>query len=220
MTQHDDIDEERAALIDRNIELAFALAHEIVEQPARLDELPSGAMVFVVPPDDPAFAEAQTNRALRAARTGNEAYLWRLDAPAGERAAFRARVITPRWPMEGIDPAAVYYRAIDTLVVDFFHGRREGVPLPGERFGVLFIDEGTEEVVVNILPQFLSRVVRRDYALIDVLLRPETELHGITQAEVRQIRNMLAHSTSEAAAPPAEFLTIVAHMEKLEALTA
>lgn len=213
-------DDARAAQIERNIELAFQFAKELVEDPTRMEQLPAEATVFVAPPDDPGFNEEQLGRAMRAAKTNKQVYLWRLGAPTGERAAFLTRVFAPRWPTHGIDPAAVYDRVSDTLVVDFFRGRRPGIPIPSEVFGLLFVDEQTEEVVGNILPEFLSRVVRRDVALIDVLLRPETELHGITRQEVGQIRDALRRDAAAPAAPPASFATLVERMEHLEPLTA
>src|SRR5690242_7090819 len=62
----DTMDDARAVQIERNIDLAFQFAQELVEDPARMTELPSEATVFVAPPDDPRFNEEQLARAMRA----------------------------------------------------------------------------------------------------------------------------------------------------------
>jgi hypothetical protein len=216
----DRTDEAKAAQIERNIELAFAFAQEIVDDPARLEQLPVEATVFVAPIDDQALVREQGGRALEAAKTTRNTYLWLLGAVEGERAARHVRFFTPRWPTRDIEPAAVYDRPSDTLIVDFFHGRRRGIAIPSEAFGLLIVDEQTEEVVANILPQFLSRLVRRDYTLIDGLLRPETDLHGITREEAVSLRDALRREAAAPAAPPAAFPDLIAHMEHLQPLTA
>ncbi|HEU5430632.1 MAG TPA: hypothetical protein VFU81_03165, partial [Thermomicrobiales bacterium] len=205
MSDREAMDDERAAFIDANIDLAFRFLEELFDEPARIEQVPSGSTVYVVPPDAPAVWRGQTARALRAAESGKAAYLWRLGVPAGERAAWRAHVIAPHWPTEGIDPAALYDRASDTLVIDFFRGRRQGVPIPSESYGLLYVDQETDEVVVNVMPQFLAGVVHRDSSLIDLLLHPATQLRGITVDEVREMRNSLLHAEADSLAPLASF---------------
>jgi hypothetical protein len=213
-------DDSRNAFVEANIDLAFQFLEEIIDEPTRGEHLPSGSTVYVVPPDAPALLRGQTGRALRAAQAGASAYLWRLGVPPGERAAWRAHVISPHWPTEGIDPAALYDRASDTLVIDFFRGRRQGKPIPSEAQGLLYVDEETDEVVVNVVPQFLGAVVSRDPNLIDVLLRPETELRGMTADEAREMRDSLAGGDAAAPETLASFADLATRMERLEPLTA
>jgi hypothetical protein len=219
MNERNELGDEQAAFIDANIDLAFSFLEEIIDEPDRIGQMPSGSTVYVVPPDAPAVLRGQTARALRAAQAGKNAWLWRLGVSGGDRAAWRAHVVSPRWPTEGIDPAALYDHASDTLVVDFFRGRRQGGPIPSESFGMLYVDQDTDEVVVNVLPQFLGSVVRRDPRLIDLLLRPESELRGITADEARSLRASLLRGVVESA-PVATFVDLSRRMRQLEPLTA
>jgi hypothetical protein len=192
MTEQDDIDAATAELITRNIDLAFRMLGEMVDDAGKIGQVPDGATVFVAPPDDPEVEHVQLQRAMEAAASGKAAYLWRLAVPAGGRSAWQVRALTPRWPTEGIDPVAVYDRATDLLVVDFFRGRRRGDIAFGIRdLGMLSVDSTTLEVVANVLPAFLETMVARDPTMIDVLLRPETELRGISRSDIAQLRSRL-----------------------------
>jgi hypothetical protein len=145
------------ARITKNIDLAFRFLEEVIEEPARADTLPERATLFLLPPDDPGFNQEQMVLAQMAATTGKETFIWRLGAPKGEQPAVPVRSITPRWPRAGIDPIAVYDRDSDILVVDFFNGTRRGeIEIGTREFGVLLVDSDTEEIVVNVVPRFLS----------------------------------------------------------------
>ncbi len=218
MSDHDDgIDDARADGIATNIDLAFRFLGEAFDDPSRLDEIPSGTALVVLPADDPETTAANLALAGRLSEEGRDVRMHRLGAAPGERSALAYRTVRPRWPTEGIDPVAEYDRATDTLFVDFFNGRRRGIDIPTRDLGLLFVDRNTEEVIANLVPDFLSRVVPRDPSLIDVLLRPETTLHGITRDEVREVRAALGHRDPGPDAPPATFAAIA---ERLELLTA
>lgn len=218
MTDHDDgIDAARAALIEKNIDLAFRFLKELIDDPEKIGQVPSGSTVYVMSRGEPEFNRIQMARAQRAAESGRLAHLWQLDAPPGERSALEVRTTKPRWPTEGLDPVALYDRAKDLLVVDFFGRRRAGVPIPTDAFGILFVDLATDEIVVHVLPAFLSQAVPRDPTLIDVLLRPETVLEGITRDEVRAIRNALAHHGVVLPPVPAPFEELTEHLQLLTA---
>ncbi|MDP9364860.1 MAG: hypothetical protein M3Q10_11670 [Chloroflexota bacterium] len=211
------IGEVQATRIGKNIDLAFRFLDEVLDDPARLAEIPDGSTLAILPPDDPELAAENTDKAIRLDRAGKNVRLYALGRPPGERSVWAYRTVTPRWPTKGIDPVAQYDARSDILVVDFFNGRRQGVDLPTREFGTLFVDRDTEEVVAHVLPYFLSRAVRKDPGIIDVLLRPETTLHGITRQEVADIRHVLTGETLPVEAAPASFAVIT---ERLELLTA
>lgn len=220
MNEPDDgIDEARAATITKNIDLAFRSIAEMLDDPSKIEQVPDGATLFVAPEDNPALERNQTQRALEMAAAGQTSYLWRLGRPPGERSAWHVRTLTPRWPTDGIDPVAVYDHATDLLVVDFFNNRRHGDTKIGTPdLGILVVDSATNEVIANALPEFLDRLVRRDPTMIDVLLRPETELRGVTRQEIVRLRARLRGEAGLAvAAAPATFAAISERLEKLSA---
>ena len=59
--------------IELDLDFASRFVRELVADPDRLDQLPSGATVFVAPPDDADEITTQTARALRAAEQGRTA---------------------------------------------------------------------------------------------------------------------------------------------------
>jgi hypothetical protein len=87
MNQMGAMDDERAAYITRNIDLAFRMIREIFDDPSILEGLPARATVFVAPPDDPDYANHQVERAQRFAAEGSRAMVWRLGAKDGESRA-------------------------------------------------------------------------------------------------------------------------------------
>ena len=218
MNDRDDgIDDAKTARIGKNIDLAFRFLDEVIDDPSRLAEIPDGATVVALPPDDPELARENVGKAARLSKGGRVVRLYRVGAPPDERFVWSYRTVTPRWPTEGIDPVAEYHAEPDVLVVDFFNGQRPGIRIPAGKFGLLFVDPETEEVVVNILPRFLSEVVPADPSLIDILLRPETTLHGISLEAVVKIKRSLMGDPPLPNIPPASFEMIV---ERLELLTA
>ena len=218
MNDRDDgIDDAKAARIGKNIDLAFRFLDEVIDDPARLAELPDGATVAPLPPDDPELARETVDKVARWSEGGRDVRLYRIGAPPGERFAWAYRTVTPRWPTEGIEPVVEYHAKPDVLVVDFFNGRRQGIEIPTREFGTIFVDQETEEVVVNILPRFLGQVIQRDPGLIDVLLRPETTLYGISRDDVERIRRTLV---GDRPVPDASSTSFAAIVERLELLTA
>ena len=219
MTEHDDgIDPAAADRIAKNIDLAFRFLGEAIDDPTRLAEIPDGATGVVLPPDDPEPATENMGKAIRLHEGGRDVRMYRLGAPAGERAVFSYRSLTPRWPTVDIDPVAKYDRATDILVVDFFNGRRRGtVQVPAGEFGVIFVDPDTEEVIVNVLLGFLARAIRRDPSLIDVLLRPETTLRGVSRPDIVEMKRRLAGDRGWSDERPASSAALT---ERLELLTA
>ncbi len=84
MTEFREIDEVTAAFISRNIELAFAMTKELLDNPALIEQVPDKATVFVAPPDDPDFARRQMERARTFAADGCRSVVWRLGADDDE----------------------------------------------------------------------------------------------------------------------------------------
>jgi hypothetical protein len=61
-----------AVLAERNIELAFSFMHDVLDDPALLDEIPEGTTLVLIPSDDPATAEANLQIATTEARKGRD----------------------------------------------------------------------------------------------------------------------------------------------------
>lgn len=122
------------------------------------------------------------------------------------------RVLHPRWPApETIDARRVrlaYWREIDTLDVDFFGPDQPAVvvpldmPDPADEVALLVHAE-TEEVVGVQVEAFLLRAVRHHPHLLDLL--DLAELHGITPAEVAELRRTIAPAQRARAAVIAFF---------------
>ncbi|HET8523368.1 MAG TPA: DUF5647 family protein [Thermomicrobiales bacterium] len=64
-----------AVLAERNIELAFTFMHDVLDDPALLDEIPDGVTLVLIPADDPATAEANLAIATAEARRGRNVYI-------------------------------------------------------------------------------------------------------------------------------------------------
>jgi len=204
------------ARVTRNIDLAFQFLNEVIDAPARADEVPSGASIFVMPAADPEFNREQMELARIAATAGRETFLWRLGVPPEERAAFRVSSLTPRWPQVGIDPVAFYDRDEDILIVDFFNDRRRGTVTIGTgEFGELHVDAATGEIIAQVLPHFLAAAVPREPSVIDILLRPETELRGVTRTEVVEIKRALLADHWQPEAPIASFAAMTDPLARL-----
>lgn len=66
------IDEHEKARITKNIELAFCLAQEIVDDPSILDEIPDDATMILLPLDAPDVAESNLQGGVRLVRQGHD----------------------------------------------------------------------------------------------------------------------------------------------------
>jgi hypothetical protein len=62
-------------LAERNIELAFSFMHDILDDPALLDEIPEGTTLVLIPSDDPTTAEANLEIAMAEVRKGRDVYI-------------------------------------------------------------------------------------------------------------------------------------------------
>jgi hypothetical protein len=86
MSEHDEITDLVTEHIGKNIDLAFRLMQEIIDNPALAAEIPNGATLVMLPPDDPDLARANIELAERLAREGRDVYLQRVGGPPGRRA--------------------------------------------------------------------------------------------------------------------------------------
>lgn len=68
-------DEFHKTIVDRNIELAFELTESVIADPSLLADVPSGAMLVLIPDDDRELAEANLEGAVKAFRRGKNVYL-------------------------------------------------------------------------------------------------------------------------------------------------
>ncbi len=106
MTEPMEIDEATAAFISRNIELAFAMTRELLDNPALIEQVPDKATVFVAPPDAPDYARRQMERARTFAGNGYRSVVWRLGADDDEPRAIPVAVSPEGAPKEaGADAA-------------------------------------------------------------------------------------------------------------------
>lgn len=226
---HTMTDEERA-LTSANLALAARFIDEYLEDPDRFGEIPDGAAVVMLPPDDPAVATANLAIADRLAADGRRVVLARIglptpDHPAWEGAIQRSlevRSIRPRWAAD-LDPAdasVVYDAARDVLLVDLAGGRRRGRALPVNESIALLVDVEPQEAYGYVVPRFLAHAVRRAPRLAQILsvaaLRslPPDELGGLDMPDSDAAAGGTA--STEAADPDA----IDAFVRDLELLSA
>lgn len=66
-----DIDNRARAQITKNIDCAFRLVLDIVDDPSILDEIPDDATMVLRPPDTPDLAEANRQGGIRLERRGH-----------------------------------------------------------------------------------------------------------------------------------------------------
>ena len=66
---------ETAEVVTRSINLTFDFARAIVDDPDILDDVPDGAMVVLIPADDPELAAVEIEEGLSALRQGWDVYV-------------------------------------------------------------------------------------------------------------------------------------------------
>ena len=59
---------------NKNIDLAFKLLGEVLDNPELLDDIPSGATVVILPDNDPEQASDNLRRGIAAVRRGDNVY--------------------------------------------------------------------------------------------------------------------------------------------------
>lgn len=95
-----DVDPEAQARIERNMELGALFFRLLFDRPEMMDHLPNGAMLFLDPENDPAFAAISLEGAERARRLGRLVHVQHLSAAEIE-AAQALGTATGRGPGNG-----------------------------------------------------------------------------------------------------------------------
>lgn len=222
--------EDEWALTSANLALAARFIDEYLDDPDRFGDIPDGAAVVMLPPDDPVVATANLAIADRFAADGRRVVLARIGLPAPDHPAWEGatqrslevRSIRPRWA-SNLDPghAAVVYDADrDVLLVDLAGGRRRGRALPVSAALAVLVDIEPQEAFGYVVPGFLAHAVRRAPRLAQILslaalrsLSPE-ELGGLDVPA----SDLAAVSTAPTAAADSE--AIDAFVRDIELLSA
>ena len=80
-TPREAIDADATSRVNRNIELARRFTLALFEDPAKLDELPDGATLVLLPDDDPDLAESNLQGGIRMVRAGMDVVFRDLRTP-------------------------------------------------------------------------------------------------------------------------------------------
>lgn len=172
MSERDDaMTEEERTHTTANLALAARFIDEYLDDPDRFGNIPDGAAVVLLPPDDPAVATANLALADRLAADGRRVVLARVGLPASDHPAWEGtmrrslavRTIRPGWAAD-LDPdrAAVTYDAgRDVLLVDLAGGRRRGSAWPVNEAVAVLVDVDAQEAFGYVVTGFLSHAVRR-----------------------------------------------------------
>lgn len=178
-----------AEMTTKNLGLIAQFLREALAEPGRIERLPDEASIVLLPEDDPALARENVALAELLVSRGEHIRLERVGVPRTDHPAWevnqlraiRFSRLRPRWALSA-DPGlltVVYDAGRDTLRVDLFGGRREGVAVPLNPYAMLLVDLSAQESFGYLLPGFLARAVRRIPRLGQLLavadLRPLTD---------------------------------------------
>lgn len=180
--------------------LTFRFMREAIADPTRLDDIPSsGAVVVVVPADDPEFAAQEREFAERLSADGRHVIVKEVGVEpiteAGwERLNAPIPAWSPKWAMDlDFDRATIVYdQQRDVLLVDVSRGTRHGWAWPLNELIYLLLDAETEEAFAFLIPEFLAKTVQRLPELTRVLRL--AEMRPLSEAERGQLA-ILEHSS-------------------------
>jgi hypothetical protein len=169
-----------------NLRLASRFMRELLEESPQTEPIPEGNVLILLPEDDPDLAAANLALAKRLSAEGRSVILRRV-RPAGaaapdrpewqvaERRSLTVRNLTPRWagPIDDDQIVIVYDAGRDVLWIDFFGGTPRPATLPLNDFTQLTIDLASGEAFGYLIPQFLSRAIRKVPRLAQILAAAE-----------------------------------------------
>lgn len=177
-----------------NLGLAAQFVRELIERPEDHEVLPEDALLVLLPgddPGDPELSRANIQMADRFAAEGRHVVTWVVGMPAlsGPQAL-------PRWPRTlGEGSGITYDRPKDLLTVVLSRPEGPTTPVRVHPNATVLMDPDTRLVRVLTIPHFLAEAAPKSLALLDLLLRPDTTLVGISRDELRSLRNTFAQGT-------------------------
>lgn len=187
--------------VAKRLELTFRFMREVIADPARLDDIPSsGAVVVVLPADDPEFAAQEREYAERLRGEGRQVFLEEVGVePITEAGWERLNAPIPAWsPTWATDldfdrATIVYDQQRDALLVDVSRGTRHGWAWPLNELIYLLLDAETEEAFAFLIPELLSKATQRLPELTRVLRL--AEMRPLSEAERGQLA-ILEHASA------------------------
>lgn len=137
----------------RNIDLAFQLLNEVLEDDDAFDAIPSGGTLILLPYDDPKLALRNLAMALRSANAGQGVYLRLVGAPpasSDDPYPWQSALFNLRLAASSVfsGQLSIEYDPItDAQVFDFSAGHRSTFRLPVSTGIALLVDFGSLEAV-------------------------------------------------------------------------
>jgi hypothetical protein len=205
MSRHYRPSKQTVDLIEKRLDLSLRFMQEVIADPSRLDEIPaSGSTVVILPADDPEFAEHERGQAKRLAAHGHHVVVVTVGAePITEEGWARLNAKLPRWnpvwapDLDREQPTIVYDQERDALFIDLSGGERQGWGWPRNDLVYLLIDEETEEAFGYLIPEFVTKVVRRVPELAQALMLAEVRpLKVPEQGQLEILRSAHRHHRS------------------------
>jgi hypothetical protein len=187
----------------RNLALAEQFLADVLADESILDSVPEEARIVLVPSEgDPELGRMNFEMAVREMMHGRPVVIQRVGGLTPEAKAWRAtdkrqilmhEVRFPTAAMHADDVRIVFDQARDTLLVDYFGGRRIGWPLPVTPHVMLRIDPENHEVVGYLIASYLQAEAFRSPVLARALRK--AEFRPITDEELGDIEIMRSGKT-------------------------
>lgn len=205
----------------KNLGLAGRFLREALDDPRRLDTVPDGASLILVPYDDPELGVLNLGLASKRAAAGETVRLQRVGVPGPETPQWQetdvfersASHLRPAWPT-GLDDAHLvvgYDDERDALLVDFFADRRPaGAVLPISLYVWLLVDVVADEVVGLLVPHFRELLLRRAPLVGEFLLLSFAEVKDMSRAEAWRRRDEVGYGVH-----PPSFAVITGELARL-----